>query len=576
MRKSILSILPIIFIFATLGDALAVGTTTYGLSGTILTYYAYPLGKMENVDLAPQMGIDFWAAPHVTPPLSAEDSHHGHLYLVAPIGFTLSIVNRFEVAAMVTASGINIVDFTTQFTNSKIAYEGGFGDSRISLKGQILKEEKAPFDLAFVGYVDIPTGRTDFTHADATIPDDPLYRRDLSLLTDGDFYNIALMAAVTKQLYPKDDGDFNMLGLHGNFGYVVRTGRKAYADDINLYRFDWNDPNNFDQITDHTLVCNRPDYFLFSGALEFTYWRFLTSIFDSQFRLYQSADSDAVLHPGGLSAKHAQILLGLRFNIKDSFHVTLGFGKTFGKWAIDYTTGSLSNKNYNAHVIVSADIPIISADRDGDGIPDKRDACPDEAEDVDGFQDSDGCPDLDNDGDGIKDAVDGAPNDPEDFDGWNDSDGIPDLDNDNDGIPDARDKCPDEPETFNNYLDDDGCPDEAPEKVTISNIVLFFGDKYEMLLGQQDSLAEAAQILKDYPNITATLGGHSASTGRPDFEMELSVDRAEVVKKYLVDKFGIDASRLIVKGYGSTIPIGDNTTEAGKAQNRRVEFTVNQ
>src|SRR5678816_4188986 len=68
-----------------------------------------------------------------------------------------------------------------------------------------------------------------------------------------------------------------------------------------------------------------------------------------------------------------------------------------------------------------------SADRDRDGIPDARDRCPDEPEDRDGFEDSDGCPDLDND---------------------------------RDGIPDARDKCPNEPETINGKDDDDGCPDE--------------------------------------------------------------------------------------------------------------------
>ena len=76
-------------------------------------------------------------------------------------------------------------------------------------------------------------------------------------------------------------------------------------------------------------------------------------------------------------------------------------------------------------------------DRDGDGIPDAVDACPDEPEDKDGFQDEDGCPDPDNDGDGIPDAKDKCPNEPEDKDGFQDEDGCPDRDNDNDGIPDA-------------------------------------------------------------------------------------------------------------------------------------------
>src|SRR5262249_17530709 len=99
-------------------------------------------------------------------------------------------------------------------------------------------------------------------------------------------------------------------------------------------------------------------------------------------------------------------------------------------------------------------------DRDHDGIPDSLDACPDEAEDRDGFQDEDGCADADNDGDGIADADDACPNEPEDKDGFQDGDGCPERDNDNDGVPDAADKCPNEAEDKDGFDDDDGCPDQ--------------------------------------------------------------------------------------------------------------------
>jgi outer membrane protein OmpA-like peptidoglycan-associated protein len=100
------------------------------------------------------------------------------------------------------------------------------------------------------------------------------------------------------------------------------------------------------------------------------------------------------------------------------------------------------------------------SDRDGDGIPDAIDQCPDEPEDKDGFQDEDGCPDPDNDGDGIPDALDKCPNEPEDKDGFEDADGCPDPDNDHDGIPDVVDKCPNEPEDKDGFQDEDGCPDD--------------------------------------------------------------------------------------------------------------------
>jgi len=115
--------------------------------------------------------------------------------------------------------------------------------------------------------------------------------------------------------------------------------------------------------------------------------------------------------------------------------------------------------DWEAIISISHSRPVASADTDGDGIPDYRDACVELPEDLDGFEDDDGCADPDNDNDGIPDAFDLAPNKPEDFDGFEDDDGIPDLDNDGDGIIDDRDMCPDEREDFDGFEDEDGCPD---------------------------------------------------------------------------------------------------------------------
>ncbi len=112
----------------------------------------------------------------------------------------------------------------------------------------------------------------------------------------------------------------------------------------------------------------------------------------------------------------------------------------------------------------------INRDQDGDGILDKDDKCPNEPEDKDGFEDSDGCPDLDNDNDGIPDTQDKCPNVAEDKDGFEDSDGCPDLDNDKDGIPDTQDKCPNAAEDIDNFEDTDGCPDPDNDKDGIPDV----------------------------------------------------------------------------------------------------------
>jgi outer membrane protein OmpA-like peptidoglycan-associated protein len=112
-------------------------------------------------------------------------------------------------------------------------------------------------------------------------------------------------------------------------------------------------------------------------------------------------------------------------------------------------------------------------DRDGDGLKDDVDKCPDEPEDRDGFEDEDGCPEPDNDRDGLLDEDDRCPNIPEDRDGYQDEDGCPEgdqNDRDGDGILDNVDRCPDEPEDFDQFEDDDGCPDLDNDKDTIVDL----------------------------------------------------------------------------------------------------------
>ncbi|MBN2798908.1 MAG: OmpA family protein [Deltaproteobacteria bacterium] len=104
--------------------------------------------------------------------------------------------------------------------------------------------------------------------------------------------------------------------------------------------------------------------------------------------------------------------------------------------------------------------PANGGDRDLDGIPDKQDGCPQLAEDLDRFEDRDGCPDTDNDQDRIADVADACPDEAEDLDGFEDQDGCPEADNDQDGLLDGEDTCPNEAEDLDGYKDQDGCPDK--------------------------------------------------------------------------------------------------------------------
>jgi OmpA-OmpF porin, OOP family len=246
-------------------------------------------------------------------------------------------------------------------------------------------------------------------------------------------------------------------------------------------------------------------------------------------------------------------------------------------------------------------------DRDGDGIKDNVDKCPDDPEDKDGFEDADGCPDLDNDKDGIPDKTDKCPNDPEDKDGFQDEDGCPDPDNDGDGILDKVDQCPNDAEDKDGFQDEDGCPDPdndkdgfldkddkcpnepgvAPDgcprkynlvvvtekKIELKQTVFFDFNKASIKSVSFALLNDVAQAMVDNPKIKVEIGGHTDSVGNDAFNLKLSQQRAESVRTYLI-KRGIDSNRMVPKGYGENVPIADNRTEAGRSQNRRVEFLI--
>ncbi|MBX3126364.1 MAG: OmpA family protein [Polyangiaceae bacterium] len=218
-------------------------------------------------------------------------------------------------------------------------------------------------------------------------------------------------------------------------------------------------------------------------------------------------------------------------------------------------------------------------DNDRDGIPDAADECPNDPEDKDGFQDEDGCPDPDNDGDGIPDSVDKCPGEPEDFDGFEDEDGCPDLDNDQDGIPDAVDQCPNEPETFNKYHDEDGCPDAEQvrvvgDKILLDDRVHFWTNSAKLRPVSYPLLERVKQLIADNPSwVHIEVHGHTDERGPEWFNKKLSQERAESVASFLVSR-GLSRERLSAKGFGSAEPLVDKKNERAWFLNRRVEFQI--
>jgi outer membrane protein OmpA-like peptidoglycan-associated protein len=205
---------------------------------------------------------------------------------------------------------------------------------------------------------------------------------------------------------------------------------------------------------------------------------------------------------------------------------------------------------------VVADKP---ADQDDDGIPDAGDKCVDRAEDADGYEDLDGCPDIDNDLDRVLDVAD---------------------------------KCSSVPEAYNGFEDDDGCPDTVPPEVdglrgTVEGLLYADGET-AVRDSAQPNLQKIVDIMKAHPSIKVILIGHSddqeakqfaepvegqATPNLATLSLDLSRARAEAVKQAMVS-LGALATKIDVEGRGAEEPVSDNDKPRGRLANRRVEIKL--
>jgi OmpA-OmpF porin, OOP family len=204
-------------------------------------------------------------------------------------------------------------------------------------------------------------------------------------------------------------------------------------------------------------------------------------------------------------------------------------------------------------------------DTDQDGIEDSADKCPQVA----GVPQFQGCPDTDKDG--IEDAVDACPAEP----GIAELKGCPAKDTDGDTLPDHRDNCPTEP----GPVDNQGCPVKEKQivsiekdRIEIKDKVYFDTNKTTIQKRSFKLLDQVAKVILEHPELEKVwIEGHTDERGSNLYNSELSQRRAESVRDYLIKK-GVAPQRLEARGMGRTLPVAPNTTEKGRAANRRVEF----
>jgi OOP family OmpA-OmpF porin len=319
----------------------------------------------------------------------------------------------------------------------------------------------------------------------------------------------ALGGRVTWWALPHVLGDNDLalnLGLEGELQFAMSStgsnmaaGRKSYASPLF--------GTGADLIASLTTGTNVLPHVLVGGG---TNTMFTSSPFATD-------DTDPVVY-WGLGAHFGLRSFAIRVDLRQGAEASRmgGMTSTFTcvvaiEKPVAWTTGPVEytppqyderKRNRDLEVVTPPPPPPPVLDRDADGIPDDADKCPDAAEDKDGFQDQDGCPDLDNDGD---------------------------------GLADAQDRCPNEAETPNGYQDQDGCPDEIPAPIAAmvgpAPKLTFPRAKAKLTASAKNALDQIAATLLKFPDVRLRVVGH-AGKGVSD---DLARRRAEEVKWYLID-----------------------------------------
>jgi OmpA-OmpF porin, OOP family len=330
---------------------------------------------------------------------------------------------------------------------------------------------------------------------------------------------------------------------------------------------------------------------------------------------------------------------GASFRLSYNFSINVEYGDRtmFNGTNLDFTqTGDNNNVHYS-YASAGLQIRFGPEDRDGDGVKDKNDLCPEVPgkvelagcpdKDNDGVADKDdACPDIagkpafkgcpDTDGDGIIDGQDACPTlaGPKELNGCPDKDGdgvadkddkCPDVfgkkelagcpDKDGDGIADKDDACPDVkglpqykgcPDTDGDGIPDntDKCPDvfgvatnygcpEAVKGVVMQKTVYFNSDASVVLARDIIILNEISAYMNEHPSAVISVAGYADNRESVQYNLRLSEKRADWVIEYLKKK-GMKSVNIEKSFFGKSNPVADNSTAAGRALNRRVEIKI--
>ncbi|MCU0661662.1 MAG: OmpA family protein [Myxococcota bacterium] len=446
-----------------------------------------------SLSLMLDFGFNGWPSVEANKDVYDRTKIDSYIYSVLMFNWGLKDMVAFglQIPIVVPSGTAYGVDVNGEPVTAAWSSKGGIGDIGIHAKLRWLRADRRPLGLGTVIMYQAPVGKASLA---------------------GEGYGGALAAKMIVDVEPRS---WYKAALNVGVRLPLGFSEKNYLN------------KEFDKCpsTDNTCPSD-VEHLLFKYGPQLTFGLGNSvSIWPGVMDLVVELYGNQLMNDWGASYLSTEANAGIKLYVQRSSYLMAGYahGLPFSSAREHYGFQSMEHRMF----IGFAFEPSIG-DKDGDGIKDDLDKCPDDPEDHDLFEDFDGCPDPDNDRDGIKDSKDECPLVPEDKDGDKDEDGCPERganDRDGDGLNDDVDKCPDDPEDLDQFEDENGCPDTDNDADSILDIHDACpnepedADSFEDLDGCPDPDNDKDRIpdVKDQcPNEPETYNGKDDADGCPD------------------------------------------------------------
>jgi OmpA-OmpF porin, OOP family len=420
----------------------------------VLPHMAISLGLMLD------FGFHSWIAVEQQDDDSRDDKIYNNTMVDTLINATLffnwglfDIISiGFGIPIVIPSGQIYEYDMVKQKTGSKgWSSKGYIGDLMIHTKLRWIRADRHAVGLGTVIQYQAPTSKPEYLMGE---PGGGVLSGKMILDAEPiNWYRFSLNVGARIPFGANEDNYLNDDRVTDNVGGVEVTS--------NLFEFG---PNGENSALNERLLFKYGPMLTFGIGQSFTLW---PGVLDFVLEIY---GSQLMSEFGNMGYFSSEITGGFKLFVERNSYLMAGYCHGIP------ISGTPSMYGYQAmehRMFIGFAFEPSIGDRDGDGLKDDVDQCPDDPEDTDDFEDTDGCPDLDNDRDGIFDVEDDCPLVPEDKDGDQDDDGCPERgtnDRDGDGILDSVDQCPDDPEDLDQFEDENGCPDNDNDQDQIMDV----------------------------------------------------------------------------------------------------------